>query len=90
MKDKLLSQLTNFGNPYIFVEDANHQNRSELLLRHRHEGVDLRADYAREALRALFRVWKRPVVIATVVDERPVHLCYDGKEHRSEKVSTSE
>ncbi len=90
VKDKLLSQLTNFGNPYIYVEDANHENRSELMLRHRHEGVDLRADYAREALRALFRVWKRPVVIATIVDERPVYLRYDGKEHKSEDAPAEE
>ncbi|PIE06171.1 MAG: SpoVR family protein [Sorangium cellulosum] len=86
VKEKLLTQLTNFGNPYIYVENANHRNRSELLLRHRHEGADLRADYAREALRALFRIWKRPVVVATVVDERQVHLSYDGKEHKSEEV----
>jgi stage V sporulation protein R len=84
VKDKLLFQLTNFGNPYIYVQDANYQNRSELLLQHRHEGTDLRADYAREALRALFRVWKRPVIISTIVDERPVFLRFDGKEHKSE------
>src|SRR5262245_14372932 len=30
IKDKLLFQLTNRGNPYIVVEDANHANRGEL------------------------------------------------------------
>jgi len=90
VKDKLLSQLTNAGNPFIYVEDANHDNRSELMLRHRHEGADLRPDYAREALRALFRVWKRPVVIATIVDDRPVYLRYDGKEHKSEDAPKAE
>lgn len=90
VKNRLLFQLTNFNNPYIFVKDANYKNRSELLLLHRHEGVDLRADYARETLRALHRVWKRPVTISTIVDERPVELHFDGKEHSSENVSLSE
>ena len=44
VKNKILFQLTNFGDPFILVEDANHDNRGELLLRHRHEGVDLDVD----------------------------------------------
>jgi stage V sporulation protein R len=87
IKDKLLFQLTNFGNPFIYVKDANFKNRGELLLWHDHQGVDLRQDYAQEALRALFRVWKRPTCIATLSEGRPVHLCFDGKEHTSEEAS---
>jgi len=83
VKDKLLFQLTNFGSPIIYVEDGNYANRGELLLRHEHQGVDLRADYAKETLVALVRVWKRPVNIATVSDEKPVVMRYDGKEHGS-------
>src|SRR4029078_13371730 len=33
-KNKILFQLTNFGDPFIFVEDSNHENRGELLIRH--------------------------------------------------------
>ena len=33
--------LTNRGQPVIVVEDGNFENRSELLLRHIHEGTDL-------------------------------------------------
>lgn len=84
IKEKLLTQLTNFGNPFIYVEDANHKNRGELLLRHDHQGVDLRHDYAQEALRALFRAWKRPVCIATLSDGRAVHIRFDGKDHSTE------
>ena len=68
MKDKLLFQLTNFGHPFIFVEDANYENRGELLLRHNHEGIDLQVDHARDTLAALARVWKRPVNLLTVVE----------------------
>ena len=81
IKQKLLFQLTNFGNPVIRVEDANYENRGELLLTHQHRGVDLRADYARETLAAMVRVWKRPVVLATIVEEKPSLLRFDGSEH---------
>ncbi|MBI4704168.1 MAG: SpoVR family protein [Deltaproteobacteria bacterium] len=81
VKGKLLFQLTNFGNPDISVVDANFQNRGELLLRHEHGGIDLRQDWAKETLRALVRVWKRPVGVATVLQGKPVLLRYDGTEH---------
>jgi len=41
IKEKLLSSLTNFGKPWIFVVDGNYRNRGEMLLHHRHQGVDL-------------------------------------------------
>lgn len=80
VKDKLLAQFTNFGNPVISVEDGNFENRGELLLRHDHRGVDLRQDYAKETLRALVRIWKRPVAIATIVEGRRALLRFDGSE----------
>jgi len=42
VKQKLLRSLTNFGQPFIYVNDGNFENRGELLLEHRHEGVDLK------------------------------------------------
>jgi stage V sporulation protein R len=83
IKDKLLFQLTNAGNPFIYVEDGNFDNRGELLLRHEHQGVDLRGDYAKETLRALVRVWKRPVSVATFAEGKPTVIRYDGREHTS-------
>jgi stage V sporulation protein R len=83
VKEKMLFQLTNFGNPYIRVIDANYANRGELLLEHQHGGVDLRTDYAKETLAALVRVWKRPAAVATKLENKPVLLRFDGKEHTS-------
>ena len=80
VKEKLLFQLTNGGNPSIYVEDANFDNRGELLLRHDHHGLDLRQDYAKEVLRSLLRVWKRPVNVTTIAEGKTVMLRYDGKE----------
>ena len=82
IKDKLLFGLTNFGNPFITVNDANYGNRSELLLTHHHYGVDLRVDYAKEVLKNLFQIWRRPVLVETRVDDRLKLFCFDGKEHK--------
>jgi stage V sporulation protein R len=81
VKEKLLFQLTNFGDPYIRVIDANYANRGELLLTHEHMGADLRQDYAKETLSALVRVWKRPVGITTKLDNKSVMVRFDGTEH---------
>jgi stage V sporulation protein R len=81
VKKKLLFQLTNAGNPLIYVENNNFENRGELLLWHDHQGVDLRQDYARAVLESLQRMWRRPVQIQSVVEDKPTLLKYDGKEH---------
>lgn len=81
VKQKLLSQLTNGGNPVIRVTHANHENKGELLLEHEHRGVDLRLDYAERVLEGLVRVWKRPVLVKTIIAEQGALLRYDGKEH---------
>jgi len=81
VKEKLLQMLTNFGQPAIAVEDGNFENRGELLLLHRHEGVDLRLDWARATLANLQSLWRRPVNLATRVEGRGTLMRYDGKEH---------
>ncbi len=80
IKQKLLFQLTNFGQPFIYLEDANYNNRSELYLKHRHEGVDLQMNYARDTMRNLFKLWTRPVYVETIVDSRRRLLCFDGSD----------
>jgi stage V sporulation protein R len=86
IKDKLLFQLTNFGSPFISVEDANLDNRAELLLRHDHQGTDLDLEKARDTLKALMRIWRRPCAIATIVEGRPTLLRFDGKEHTARPI----
>jgi stage V sporulation protein R len=81
VKQRLLFSLTNAGQPFIYVEDANHENRGELLMRHDHQGIDLRLDYAREVLQSIHRAWRRPVEIHTIVDGKSALLRFDGSEH---------
>jgi stage V sporulation protein R len=79
VKDQLLKQLTNRGQPVIKVEDGNFENRSELLLRHIHEGVDLDGAQARDTLRNTAKLWTRPVSLLTKVEGKGKLLrCEDG------------
>lgn len=82
VKQKLLQQLTNAGNPIIDAVDANYNNRGELLLKHAHHGDDLRRDYAQQTLENLYRVWRRPVNIETLVEGVPRILAFDGESHK--------
>lgn len=85
-KSKLLSRLTNFGGPFIFVNDGNFENRGELLLEHRHEGVDLRQDYAEDTLRNLAKIWGRPVHLVTTLEGKRKLITYDGEKIIRRKV----
>ena len=51
------------------------------MLEHEHMGIDLRLDWARDVLQALVRIWKRPVELHTIVDEKPTSLRFDGSDH---------
>jgi stage V sporulation protein R len=68
------------------VVDGNYKNRGELLLKHTHEGVDLRHDYACATLKNLHRIWRRPVNIETVVDGIPKIISFDGNEIKEERL----
>jgi stage V sporulation protein R len=80
IKQRMLAQLTNQGQPIIQVVDGNHRNRGEILLRHQFDGIELRHDYARETLKNLQAVWGRPVSIHTVVDDKGRLITFDGED----------
>ena len=86
IKKKLLGSLTNFGQPFIDVINGNYENRGELLLLHRHEGVDLREDYMRDTLMNLASLWSRPVVVQTIKEERPVLVRFDGTDFSETRI----
>lgn len=86
IKKKLLFQLTNFGQPMIEVIDGNFENRGELLLKHVHEGIDLRQDYMRDTLRHLCSMWGRPACIVTRIEDRMVLVKFDGQEFSEREI----
>ena len=83
VKQRLLFSLTNMGQPIIHVVDANYANRGELYLKHRFEGVPLDVEKAKDTLKNLHRLWRRPVHIETQDDDRPRVISFDGTETKS-------
>jgi stage V sporulation protein R len=68
------------------VVDANFDNRGELLLAHKHDGQDLKQDYARETLKNLGSLWRRPVNLVTRVEGKGLMVRFDGQSHSEKKV----
>jgi stage V sporulation protein R len=76
IKRTLLHQLTNAGQPFIYVVDGNYANRGELYLAHRHSGVDLEIKSAVETLKNVQKIWQRPVHLhARIEDEAVLYTC---------------
>lgn len=89
IKAKLLNQLTNAGEPIINITDDNYKNRRELYLKHEHPGpedFDLRIDHAKDTLKSLQALWRRPVHIETILEEQRVRYSYDGETHTFEEL----
>jgi stage V sporulation protein R len=80
IKAKLLSALTNFGSPLIEIADDNYGNRSEILLRHVYHGADLDLSTAQETMKNIYGLWRRPVNLTTIIDDKECIFNFDGKE----------
>ena len=80
VKEKLLFQITNLGQPFVYVTDGNYQNKGELLLWHKHQGLDLDVRWAKDTMRCLSAIWKRPVNVETEVDGQKKLLTYQNGE----------
>jgi stage V sporulation protein R len=81
IKDKLLFQLTNAGQPIITVVEGNYKNRGELYLYHKHEGIDLDVEYAKDTLQNIYQIWKRTVHLESRMSDRGKLFTFDGKDH---------
>lgn len=86
IKAKLLFHMTNFGQPIIRVEDANFENRGELLMVHMWEGIDMQPDFLSETIKNVYALWHRPVLLATIMDNERILYRFDGKEIQAHKV----
>jgi stage V sporulation protein R len=82
VRDSIVRSMTNFGQPYIVVEDGDYQGNRELFLRHCFEGQELDIRYAEQTLKYLQKLWGRSVHLETCLDEKTVVLTFDGKENR--------
>ncbi|MBI3534591.1 MAG: SpoVR family protein [Deltaproteobacteria bacterium] len=67
VKEKLLFQLTHRGQPFIYIVDGNYLNKGELLLWHKHQGLDLDVVWAKETMKALSEIWKSFTLVCRFV-----------------------
>jgi stage V sporulation protein R len=84
VRDRLVSNMTNFGFPYIVVADGDYNGNRELYLKHLYESSELDLDYARRVLEHVHALWGRPVHLETIVDDEPARLHYNGEEHEED------
>jgi stage V sporulation protein R len=84
VRDTLVRSLTNFGQPYIAVEDGDYNDNGELLLRHYFEDQELDMSYAQRTLEQLFRLWGRSVCLATQRESKATVLRFDGQAHTAQ------
>jgi len=62
------------------VEHNNYEGRGELMLKHFHEGVDMQPDHLTATLKNVQAIWKKPVHLVTVMDEKEIVYTHDGEE----------
>ncbi len=81
VRDQLVSNMTNFGFPYMVVADGDYNRNRELYLKHLYEGAELDGGYARKVLEYVYALWGRPVHLETIVEDERVVMHYDGEDH---------
>jgi stage V sporulation protein R len=81
IRDMIVASMTNFGNPYIVVEDGDYRRNRELYLRHMYEEQEIDIDYAEKTLRYVHALWKRPVHLETVLNGKGIVLTFDGEKN---------
>jgi stage V sporulation protein R len=84
VRDSMVDGMTNFGVPVIRVVDGDYERRGELYLQHAHDGKDIDSEYTSRVLRAVYRLWGRPVHLETVLDKQRTRLTFDGSENKQE------
>ncbi len=84
VRDQLVSNMTNFGFPYIEVTDGDYNGNRELFLHHSYEGTELDTRYARKTLEHVYSLWGRPVHLETVIDGEPAVLRFNGEDHEED------
>lgn len=79
VRDGIVASMTNFGYPYLVIDDADFHKNSELYLKHLFEGQEMDLAYADKTLSYVYQIWGRPVHLETVYDEKRVLLSFDGE-----------
>src|SRR5579883_3233057 len=79
VRDGIVASLTNFGSPYLVVDNGDYHGNRELYIVHVFEGQELDLNYAEKTLQHVYLLWGRPVHLETVYDGKKILLSYDGE-----------
>ena len=70
VKKKFLLRYTNMGKPSIQIASGNYDNKGELLITHQWNGIGLNWDEAKQVLKSMQSMWKRPVNLKTIISRK--------------------
>lgn len=85
VRDNIVANMTNFGFPYLVIDDGDYHGNRELYIKHMFEGQELDLAYAEKTLQHVYMIWGRPVHLETIYDGKRILLSYDGE--RNSKTS---
>jgi len=79
VRDGIVASMTNFGYPYLVVDNGDYKGNRELYIKHLFEGQELDLVYAEKTLQHVYMLWGRPVHIETLYEGKRILLSYDGE-----------
>ena len=79
VRDGIVASMTNFGYPYLVVENGDYRGNRELYIKHLFEGQELDMNYAEKTLQYVYLLWGRPVHLETQYDGKRILISYDGE-----------
>jgi stage V sporulation protein R len=79
VRDTIVTNMTNFGYPYLVVDNGDYRGNRELYIKHLYEGQDLDLNYAEKTLQHVYLLWGRPVHLETLYENKRILLTYDGE-----------
>jgi stage V sporulation protein R len=79
VRDGIVASMTNFGYPYLVVDNGDYRGNRELYIKHMFEGQELDLNYAEKTLQHVYTMWGRPVHLETVYEGKRILLTYDGE-----------
>ncbi|HEX3641726.1 MAG TPA: SpoVR family protein [Ktedonobacteraceae bacterium] len=79
VRDTIVTNMTNFGQPYLVVDNGDYRGNRELYIKHLYESQELDLGYAEKTLQHVYVLWGRPVHLETVYENKRILLTYDGE-----------
>jgi stage V sporulation protein R len=79
VRDTIVTNMTNFGYPYLVIDNGDYRGNRELYIKHLYEGQDLDLNYAEKTLQHVYVLWGRPVHLETLYENKRILLTYDGE-----------